>query len=402
MPQAFCPTPSAMRNKLPFSMVRVVEIHDIEQLAEYRLEWGELLETTPVATFFQSLEWLETYWRHYGATQRLRTMIVFADDRVVGIVPLVVRLETTRIGQVRVLTYPLHDWGSFYGPIGPDTDLILAAACDHIHRTPRDWDIFELRWQGAIGTDPRQAERAMLHAGFCAYPTVWDRTAIVEMSGSWESYWASRKSAWLQRFRHCERKLAEQGEISYVRYRPAGRSHGDGSPRWDLYDACEEIARRSWQGSATDGTTLSHEPVREFLRETHEAAAAAGAVDLNLLLLAGQPVAFLYNYYSRGYVYGLRCGYDAQQSREGAGNVLFARALHDSFIRGDRIYDLGVGSLKGKRHLQTRIVPILRYSHFPPLALRAQLLRLKRWWDARRNPAFIAVGRDRNLTADAR
>ena len=144
--------------------------------------------------------------------------------------------------------------------------------------------------------------------------------------------------------------------------------YDDGSPRWDLYDACEDLARRSWQSAATNGTTLSHESVRGFLRDAHQAAAAAGAVDLNLLLLDGSPVAFIYGYHYRGYVYGLRRGYDVERGAEGAGNVLLAYTLRDSFARGDRLYDMGVGSLRSKRHFETRVIPLLRYSHYPPLA----------------------------------
>ena len=91
----------------------------------------------------------------------------------------------------------------------------------------------------------------------------------------------------------------------------------------------------------------------------------------------------------------MACGADTtpERTREGAGNVLLAYMLRDSFARGDRLYDMGVGSLESKRHFQTRLLPMLRYSHFPPLALRAQVLRLKRWWQGRRLPASIAVGR---------
>ena len=120
---------------------------------------------------------------------KARACCVFADGRLTGIVPLVVRTEATKVGRIRVLTYPLHDWGSFYGPIGPDTGRTLTAALDHVRHTPRDWDLLELRWQGAIGTDPTQTQRAMRNAGFHAYPTVWDRTAMVELSGRWDAYW---------------------------------------------------------------------------------------------------------------------------------------------------------------------------------------------------------------------
>jgi CelD/BcsL family acetyltransferase involved in cellulose biosynthesis len=373
-------------------MVRIIEIGRVAELAAFRQPWFDLLRQTPGASFFQSLEWLEVYWRHFGAGQRLRALVALDGDRPTGIVPLVVRSERSRVGQVRVLTFPLHDWGAFYGPIGPNGAETLAACLEHIRDTPRDWDILELRWQGAVETDPAEARRAMIAAGFQAYPTVWDRTSVADLTGTWDAYWAARKGAWLRR----------RGELSYVRYRPAGAAHGDGSPRWDLYDACEELARQSWQGEARDGTTLSHESVRGFLRELHETAAAAGAADVNLLLSAGVPVAFIYGYHYRGYVFGLRRGYNARLAPQGAGNVLLARTLCDSFARGDRIYDMGVGSLASKRHFETRQIPILRYSHFPPLALRAQLLRLRRWWQARRLPASIAVGSAQDGAADRR
>jgi CelD/BcsL family acetyltransferase involved in cellulose biosynthesis len=174
-------------------MARVLEINRIEQLAGFRQEWGELLQQTAGASFFQSLEWLGVYWRHFGVGQRLRVILVLAEDRPVGILPLVVRCEATRVGRLRVLTFPLHDWGSFYGPIGPDPGFTLAAGLEHIRGAPRDWDILELRWQGAPGSDPTQTRRAMLAAGFQAYPTVWDHAAVVDFAGTWESYWSARK-----------------------------------------------------------------------------------------------------------------------------------------------------------------------------------------------------------------
>ena len=256
--------PAVFRN-VSLTMAQVLEINQIDQLAPFRRQWGELLTQTAGASFFQSLEWLEVYWRHFGQGQRLRTMVVLAEDRPVGILPLVVRSEATKVGSLRVLTFPLHDWGSFYGPIGPEPALDAgrragarpadASRLGH-SRTP-----LARRPGHAVDCSVPQA---MFAAGFQAYPTVWDQAAIVDLSGTWESYWARRKGAWLRRFRHAEHKLAQQGEVSFVRYRPLGKPHDDGSPRWDLYDACEELARRSWQGEATNGTTLSHEAVRGF------------------------------------------------------------------------------------------------------------------------------------------
>lgn len=366
---------------------RIDEINEIGGLDPYRAAWDRLLGDTEEASFFHSLEWLEAYWRHFGAGQRLRVLVRAAPDGPLGILPLVVRTELTRAGPVRTLTYPLNDWGSFYGPIGPDPAATIRAGLEHVRRDNRDWDAVELRWAGPADAERGCTRQAMQAAGFKPYQTLWDRTAVIDTAGgpaAWERYLAGRTAKWRHNLRSDEQRLVESGAVEYVRYRPRGHRHADADPRWDLYDACEQVARRSWQGDSTSGTTLSHGPVRGFLRDAHAAAARAGALDLNLLLLGGQPAAFAYNYSWQGRVYGLRMGFDAHVAREGAGNVLLARAVRDSFARGDTLYDLGAGYLETKRHLLTRLVPIYRFSYFHPAAPRTLPLRLKRWFQQRK------------------
>jgi len=360
----------------------VREINGLDQLAEYRHDWRRLLEQTPRASFFQTSEWLEAYWRHCGAGQKLRVLVICEGGRTAGIVPLVVRREQTRVGALRVLTYPLADWGSFFGPLGPAPEATLTAGLRYVREARRDWDLLELRWIDPDAGHRQMTEAAMRCAGLQAHATVWNRTAVVDLAGAWEDYLAARPAKWRNNLRRAERRLREQGKLEVVHYRPLGDDRGDGSPRWDLYDACEDVAERSWQGTSTTGTTLSHPSIRPFLRDVHESAAGLGAVDVHLLFLDDQPLAFAYNYYWQGRVEGLRAGYDAAVSRDGAGSLLLAWAIREGFRRGDRVYDLGIGSLQCKRHLATRVVPIYRCSHFAAGGLRTQLVRLKRSWQA--------------------
>lgn len=362
-------------------MSDVREINQIEQLGDLREAWNVLLDQTPRASFFQSLEWLETYWRHFGLDQKLRTLVVSDDGRTVGIVPLAVRRERTRLGMLRVLTYPLHDWGSFYGPIGPDPAAALASGLQYVRATRRDWDLIELRWVSPDG-GMAPVEQALETAGYRAYRSVWDQTALVDLGDTRDGWFNARPAKWRSNVRRDERRLRERGTVEYIRYRPLGNRFGEDDPRWDLYGDCETVARRSWQGDSTNGTTLTHTSIRAYLRDAHAAAAARGEVDMNLLYFDGRPLAFSYNYYRRGRVQGLRSGFDAELAREGAGNLLHVSAIRDSFARGDLLYDLGVKYLECKRYLMTRIVPIYRYSHFA-LSPRAQLLRVKRWMQAR-------------------
>jgi CelD/BcsL family acetyltransferase involved in cellulose biosynthesis len=361
------------------SMVRIQEINEIQELAGHRAAWDVLLSQTTDGTFFQSLDWLECYWKHFGAGQRLRVLLVSEGDRITGILPLVVTREATHVGTIGTLTYPLHDWGSFYAPIGPDPAATLRAGLRHIRQTPRDWDLMDLRWVDLKGSDQDPTEQAMRESGFKPRRQAWAKTAVIKLEGGWDAYWKGRSKKWRHNVTNCTRRMVELGELSYLRYRPAGQACNDGDPRWDLFDACVDVARRSWQGSSTSGTTLCHESVYAFLREVHGVAARCGALDVNLLKSNGKPVAFAYNYYRGQRIYGLRMGFDPAFEGSGPGTVLQRMILEDSFRRGDRHYDMGACYFTGKRPWLTEIATSYHYTHFPLNVSRVQILRMKQW-----------------------
>jgi hypothetical protein len=105
-------------------MIEVHEINDLEELAGYRLAWNSWLASSPRATFFNTYDWLENYWRHFGENQKLRALIVRSAGLPIGILPLCVRRERHGLGSARVLTYPLDGWGSWYGPIGSEPAVL--------------------------------------------------------------------------------------------------------------------------------------------------------------------------------------------------------------------------------------------------------------------------------------
>ena len=370
-------------NPLPSTGCRVLEVNDIHELVHYRLAWDALVAQSPQSNYFQTLDWLNVYWKHYGEGCRLRVMVVQAQGKTIGFLPLVVRKESSKVGPLRVLNYPLHDWGTFYGPIGPNPTATLLAGLGHVRRTPRDWDVLDLRWIDEDGADRGRTYRALEEKGFHAYRSRWAECAMIDLAaaGNWDAYWAGRTSKWRTNVRRNERRLAELGNATHVRYRPLGSAHGDDDPRWDLYDACEGLAQRSWQGDSSTGTTMTHATIRGFLRDAHEAAARAGGVDLNLLCVDGKPLAFNYCYHYQGQLFGLRMGFDRSAGVDGAGSVLLYRMIQDSFARGDRLFDLGADYLDCKRPWLTQIATSYRYSHYPPVVSRAQIIHAKRWME---------------------
>ncbi len=360
-------------------MSRVIEINRPEQLETYRVVWQALFGETPRATLFQTLDWLLAYWQAFGGQQQLKVLVVTARNTPIGILPLTVVQEPTRVGRVRTLTYPLSAWGSFYGPIGPHSTATLLAAMRHLTETPRDWDLLDLRWVDRDQADRGRTRRVMQWTGLKATERIWKSCAQIDMDGTWDDYLAARQGRFRNELRRSWKRVAARGEVTYVHHRPLSLMSGDGDPRWDLFDACRCVAERSWQGSSTTGNTLNHSEVREFFRSAHAVAAKQGMLDVHLMFLGDRPVAFTYNYHHQGYVFGLRTGYDPEFADAGLGKVVRARTIRTAFEQGDQTFDLGPDYLPSKRPWLTRIARSYRYTHYPLSAPRTQLLRLKHW-----------------------
>jgi hypothetical protein len=351
-----------------FHVLEVVEVNSLHQLAGYRLAWSKLLAATRGASFSQSLDWLEVYWRHFGGGQALRTLVIKSDRReVLGILPFAVWRQRSPVGSLRALGYPLDGWDTFHCSIGPDPMLTLAVGLSYIAHTPRDWDLLDLRGIDFDHTDHGRTALAFEYAELPARRSTCGQSAWIELDQGWDAYWHGRLCDFRTSVSTAERKLADHGRVKFTRHRPLGRAHGDDDPRWDLYDACERI------------DPYDNSKARSYFRDLHIAAVKAGSLDLNLLWFNGRPAAFSYNLNYRGVVNIVRMGFDPSITDCDAINVLIARMIRDSCQRGDTRIDFGPRSSEHAGHWTTRIATAYRYTHCPVLAVRAQLLLGQQW-----------------------
>ena len=145
-----------------------------------------------------------------------------------------------------------------------------------------------------------------------------------------------------------EQCLGKRGDIEYVRYRPTGLSCGEDDSRWDLYDACAEIAGAGEQRRPAPGATRTDWAVAAYFRDAHAVAVKLGMVDVNILKINGEAVAFDYNYVCGGNLIGVGRGHVREYARDGVEDVLFLKMLRDSFLRQDRI--LQQQAFRTRRH----------------------------------------------------
>lgn len=355
------------------SMLRVEEINSLAQLQPHRLRWRKLLGETRSPSFFQSQTWLEAYWHAFGRDGRLCVLIVHAGGEVLGIVPLVTCNRRTRLGNCRVLSYPVLGSATFFGPIGPNPTACLLAALRHLQQTPRDWDVLEL---AAIDptVDCGRTEHALRRVGLPARRSTANLAAVVRLDADWQPYWASRSERCRQTVRRAESKLSATGNVQYVHYRPGGTAQDEDDPRWDLFNACQSISRQTQAGSQGSISPLANPIAGPFFRDLHPVAVAAGAADLHLLLVDESPVAFVYGYSVHGHAVALESAAHPAVQYQGAGTVLMARLLERCCQQGDRRYTFPVRSLRRVRRWLTDLVAGEQYTYYARTP-RMQLLR---------------------------
>ncbi|HEX6961260.1 MAG TPA: GNAT family N-acetyltransferase [Lacipirellula sp.] len=358
-------------------MVEVTEINELSELQSLQPVWQRLLRETPRYSFFQTLEWLQTSWNHYPLPQKLRVMLIERDGRPLGIVPFCVRAERRKYGLLRILTYPLDDWGTFFGPLGAQPELAFSAAIDHVARTRRDWDLIDLRYVDQAAPEFMAVGESMRRSGLAPMVRPRMEVRMLHLAGSWDEYIATRSRNWREKLRRDVRRLEKfGGEIRLLRYRPAPGA-GTRAEHEENYRLCEEIAKKSWQADADSQSTLCSPRVRDLLYQVHLEAAALGMLDSNLLLVGGRPLAFSYNYVAEGRLYFLRSGFDQSAGLDNCGSVLLNMMLEDSFKRGDVEHCFGPGRQPYKDRYATEMRYAYTFRHYARRSLRSQLLNLR-------------------------
>ncbi len=355
-------------------MITVVEHNQIDAINAIRDDWHKLLAESPRASFLHTPEWLEAYWKFFAADQQLKILVVQENQNIIGIVPLILCPLSTKVGQLQLLT-SLDDWGDYSKPIGADKTTIIQATCEYIKNAPRDWDLFEPRWVDETNLQNGDIYSAVKKGGLTPYVSEWSLAALVDLTGTIDQYWENWTTKQLSEQRRNERRLAKRGQIKYLRHRPKP----GGDPRWDLLEDCQKIAQESWQANSTTGTTLSHDSVQDFMKYIHEVATNIGCLDMNLLYQDNEPIAFSYGYHLHGQVDGLKIGFVRNKKTNGAGRVLIAHIIADSFERKDVTFNMGSGKHDWKQLWQTESAMTYQYSCFSSQSLRSQLLKINHW-----------------------
>jgi CelD/BcsL family acetyltransferase involved in cellulose biosynthesis len=310
-----------------------------EEFCRAASAWDELLSATARPTPFSTHVWLRTWWRHFGADQDFQALVVREGGRWVCAVPLGVRSvraagRRLTIGEiVGTAAVPTRGMG-----LSDKADLLVREEdrpaserlVAELMRRLDSIDVLHLK-----GLDSTAASWTALVDATAGRPAAWrlvrSQSPYLALEGTWESYLDSRSRRLRKNLRRCRRMLEEEGPVAISR---------TGDPRSPATVA--DLLRISGEsGTSRRGTDLFRHPaIRAFLVDVLREMEAAGALDLHVLRVGGEPIGYELCFDVGGRIFGYNAGYREDYARASPGNLVTIAVIESAYSRGRSEYDM--------------------------------------------------------------
>lgn len=305
--------------------MQVTEVNHPRELEGLQLVWQNLSLQGGSGSLVHSFAWLTNVIEHAVRELRPRLFVVNDGSRVIGMVPLLEHIATTRFSRTKVLTSVPMPQGGGFSPIGTQHAATLLATFRYLAQHGHSWD--ELR---LASIDPDSSIRRRIDTALeitCLKHHVTRSCEISEIHlphsvMNVEKHEAQRHALGLQYEHLANRSPMRATETANV----------------DLPDRLIAAMTRLSVESSIDGLGRADFAI-PFVRSFHESAENAGVADIHLLRRGDELVAFQYNFAEEGRVLPVFRGELGDATRGSVKPILSAAMMHCCQLRGDTYAD---------------------------------------------------------------
>jgi CelD/BcsL family acetyltransferase involved in cellulose biosynthesis len=309
-------------------------------------QWQEALRRDPNRHIFVTPEWNRLWWEEFGAGKDLFLLTMTRAEQVVAVVPLYRKHE----GQTKILRFLGGiDLTDYLGPIcaADDRDEVAAKFTDWLLATDVAWDEFDAH---NMPVPLRFADLLVDHAdrrGLDFTIEQEETTAILLLPESWESYLSELGSKERHELKRKRRRLEREHPDVRV------RETTDETLDVDLKTFVE--MHRGAEGMK--GHFMRPEVATFFERVAH-AFMPAGWLRLDLLEVAGRPLASTFSFEHDEHFYLYNSAYELELGRLSPGLVLVSELLSRAIEGHIRVFDFLRGPERYKYQLGAQPVPL--------------------------------------------
>lgn len=344
------------------SAVRLSVVETTSEWALLEPHWNALLERTANSTVFQSFEYLQCWWRHFGANRRLY-IIVAERGEALAIAPMQIVFSPWLGASLPCLTFiGLPSELDRCVLLCPDSEPDLRSAIiEFIAARRGDWDNITLYEQLPDSPFLIELAKALSRDGYMVTTIAGPEAPVTVLSGSWADLLAAKSSSFRKRLR---RKTAQLSKIA-----PPTLEFVDAAdatmPALSRYRAVETA---SWKPAEKLGVAKS--PAHwAFWQDVTQRFALRQAMQFKFLTVGERTVAATFGLLWNRQFYSLHISHDNDYAEYSPGVLLTALELEDAFKRGDcDRFDFLGGFLGNKDSWATTITPtVALYANQPTM-----------------------------------
>lgn len=300
-----------------------------------RAPWEELLakqsSTINDLDVTAGQDWAEILWETHLSSGAIEVLTLQQHAKIENILPFFRQSKTIRKLPFRGLALITELYSGRCGfLLREQTESLLRELLEKLQTQTSAWDLLTLT---LLRDSP--SEKLLLQAasaaGFSLQHIEEQYSPYIPFQENWEQHFSSLPKKFRSTIRNGEKRLRDRGELSYRECLTPDDAH-------DFNAAVVEIERDSWKEAA--GTSIAANPVHEaFHRAITVRAAERGFFSGHLLLLGGQPIAYVMGLLYNGVFLDLKESYRNSFREASPSHVLKNFLFTRLYERKATVYD---------------------------------------------------------------
>lgn len=312
-------------------------VRDFRRLEELSTAWARLWKSDPHGEIFQSPEWAMAWWRAFGSQNELCSIVVFAGDEVIGILPLV-----QQDGVIRFLGTPDADYADIICE-EERTSEVLTAALSTLSNSVSGWtecDLEHLSENSRVVRHYRELPASLMTRLHCV-PT--EQYQIIASRDKNDRAFDSLMGKHHTRRRRNKLQKSGQPRFRHFETQEEAEAH--------LSDFFRHHIRRF---AATGRQSRCACPeFRQFLRALLEQMSPTEGLRFGVLELDSRPLAWYYGFEANGKFLLYQHTFDVDASDFTPGELLLWNLLAHAKDHAIREFDFGTGDELYKSRFST-------------------------------------------------
>jgi len=322
---------------------RVTVCTSWDEMERLRPQWDEILRANPALTIFSTFEWLQSWWRAFGAGKELVSLICSDySGNIVAIVPLYRERVYWKLGlyitRLRLVGDGSGDSDNLDLIVFPGHECAVARMFERWLRTAAV-DICELNTMHSESAAAQAVldELSTSRWKLSNYDQPWSAVILPE---TWQGYLAQLSSKERLKVGNRLRRLQARYTVEFRKC----------TSRTELPSQLQTLFalhQKRWEARGKPGSFRSEER-KNFYSLMSEQFLRQGWLELWTLLLNGEPVAAQFGFRYGSTVFSLQEGFDPEHSADSVGYVLRSYVLQQLINSGIRRYEFLAGADESK------------------------------------------------------